>query len=110
MARMKKAQLISAIMRLQDRYEQPFDFWQDVTGWLEAEGVDETDIIRITLEELQSKKLLVPLLIEAFKENIIDWTDIDSIAGNYSTPIIKKLLEQQNMNTLDKAYKWFSSE
>ena len=98
---MLKSEIIDRIMKIaSNEFDTKAEAWQDITGAMQANDIDDIEILKTTLDELNERKLLVPLLLAAFQEGIFDWALVDSIAGNYCWWIMPKLLNKMNKNKL----------
>ena len=55
---MLKSDMIDYIMNVvRNDFDSKLDFWQDLTGAIEALGVDDIDVVRMTLEGLNERNL-----------------------------------------------------
>jgi hypothetical protein len=82
--------------------------WQDLSMFIEAQGMmTDKDVVRITLEELNKRNLLVPLILKTFEENIVDWRYIDTISGNYAGEIAPQVLSKLRKVDLQKIIEFY---
>lgn len=99
---MLKAEMIDYIMNVaRNDFETTLDFWQDITGAVEALGIDNIDVVRMTLEGLNERNLLVPLMLKAYEEKLYDWQFVDTIAGNYGVMLLPSILKKLNKDKLE---------
>ena len=78
--------------------------------WIHKESCREIEIIRKTLESLNKRKLLVPLLIAAFQNDVMDWQAIDSISGAYEDETVPMLLNSLKKADIQKVFNFFVGE
>jgi len=83
------------------------ELWNDITGAMEAQGVDGAEIVRMTLEQLNQRQLLIPLLLAAWEHNEIDWHLIDTIAGNYANMILPDMLSKLKKKDLENILNYY---
>ena len=108
---MLKSDMIDYIMNVvRNDFDSKLDFWQDLTGAIEALGVDDIDVVRMTLEGLNERNLLVPLMLKAYEEGLYDWQFIDSIAGNYGVTILPKILSKLNKEKLQTLLNFYGEK
>lgn len=108
---MLKSEMIDYIMTaIRNEFDNSFDFWQDITGAVEAMGISDIDVVRMTLEGLNDRQLLVPLLLKAYEEGLYDWQFIDSIAGNYGVVLLPKILNKLNKQKLQKLLDFYGEK
>ena len=87
------------------------DMLQDITGYIEStNAMDSLEIVRIVLNTLNKKNLLVPLLLKSWTEGVIDWIFIDTIAGNYASMCVPVLLTKMKKGDLEKMLKFYGGE
>jgi hypothetical protein len=104
-----KAEMIRQIVKAsKDAQDGVGDMFQEISGFLDSQGMmSESEIIRMTLESLNKKKLLVPLMVAAFQKDIIDWSTIDSLTGAYEDDIGPMLLNSLKKTDVEKAHQFF---
>jgi len=92
-------------------YEVIGDMYQEISGFLDSQGImSEIEIIRKTLESLNKRKLLIPLLIAGFQNDVIDWQAIDSISGAYEDDTVPMLLNSLKKADVSKVFNFFVGE
>ena len=92
-------------------YEVIGDMYQEISGFLDSQGImSEIEIIRKTLESLNKRKLLIPLLIAGFQNDVIDWQAIDSISGAYEDDTVPMLLNSLKKTDVSKVFNFFVGE
>ena len=108
---MLKADLIEKICSVAAKdFGSKSEAWQDITGMIEAQGFDDTEMIKITLDELNERNLLVPLLLAAFQEGMFDWNLIDSISGNYCLMILPSMLNRLSKKQLQNIMDFYGGK
>lgn len=107
---MRKVDLIKQLVKVIGDNDS-IDMLQDTTGYIESTNtMDSMEIVRIILDVLNKKGLLVPLLIKAWTEDLIGWPFIDTIAGNYAKIYIPALLNKMNKAELQQMLKFYEGE
>ena len=89
--------------------EDKVDNWQDLSGYITGFSmITDKDVVRIVLEELNSRGLLVPLILSTFIEGIIDWKYVDTISGGYSEEIAPSVLSKLRKADLRRIIEYYN--
>ena len=109
------AQTKSDLVRVLERFinkEQDAGYpWTDISYFMVGQNMmTDKDIVRITLEELSKRKLLIPLILKTFEEEIIGWKYIDTISEAYQGEIAPQVLSQLRKSDLEKIIEYYQEE